>query len=84
MTINLTIDGKSYPAETGENLAALMLRHGLVPFRRHPVDQTERAPHCMMGICFECLVEVDGTPSIQACLTSAREGMSVKRNLSND
>ncbi len=84
MTINIIIDDKSYTAEAGENLAAFMLRHELTPFREHPVDQTKRAPHCMMGICFECLVEVDGVPSVQACLTSLKEGMSIKRNLSND
>jgi predicted molibdopterin-dependent oxidoreductase YjgC len=33
----------------------------------------------MMGICFECLVEIDGKPSRQACLTTVREGMVVRR-----
>jgi hypothetical protein len=33
----------------------------------------------MMGVCFECLVEVDGVPSRQSCLVAVREGMKVCR-----
>ena len=33
----------------------------------------------MMGSCFECLVEIDGQPNRQACLTIVREGMDIKR-----
>jgi NADH dehydrogenase/NADH:ubiquinone oxidoreductase subunit G len=35
----------------------------------------------MMGICFDCLVEVDGTLNTQACMTPVREGMVVRRQL---
>jgi predicted molibdopterin-dependent oxidoreductase YjgC len=31
-----------------------------------------------MGVCFECLVIVDGVGNRQACLTPLREGMVVK------
>jgi len=33
----------------------------------------------MMGVCFECLVEVDGQGSVQGCLTPVQDGMSVTR-----
>ena len=33
----------------------------------------------MMGVCFECLVEVDGKASVQSCLTPVRDGMQVTR-----
>jgi len=33
----------------------------------------------MMGACFDCLVEIDGVPNRQACMTPARDGMRVKR-----
>lgn len=84
MTIKIKIDDTIYVAKNGENLAALMLRKGLVPFRKHPADNSGRAPYCMMGVCFECLVEVNGAPGTQACITSVKDGMTVKRNLSID
>jgi len=33
----------------------------------------------MMGVCFECLVEIDGRPNVQACMTPVRDGMAVRR-----
>jgi NADH dehydrogenase/NADH:ubiquinone oxidoreductase subunit G len=33
----------------------------------------------MMGVCFDCLVEIDGIASRQSCMTQAREGMKVRR-----
>jgi sarcosine oxidase subunit alpha len=31
-----------------------------------------------MGVCFECLVTIDGVGSRQACLTRVHEGMEVE------
>jgi NADH dehydrogenase/NADH:ubiquinone oxidoreductase subunit G len=31
-----------------------------------------------MGVCFDCLVEVDGTPNVQACMVAVRDGMRVR------
>ena len=33
----------------------------------------------MMGLCFDCLMEIDGVPNTQACLVEVREGMVVCR-----
>jgi D-hydroxyproline dehydrogenase subunit gamma len=33
----------------------------------------------MMGVCFECLAEVDGVANRQGCLTAVREGMQIAR-----
>jgi NADH dehydrogenase/NADH:ubiquinone oxidoreductase subunit G len=32
-----------------------------------------------MGVCFDCLVVVDGVPNTRACVTWVREGMHVAR-----
>jgi len=42
------------------------------------VDGAPRAPYCMMGVCFECLVTIDGVGSRQACLVRVAEGMRVE------
>lgn len=44
-----------------------------------PISGTRRAPYCMMGVCFECLAEVDGQGSTQTCLVIVRDGMQVRR-----
>jgi len=67
------------PASAGSSVAAALLVYGVVVFRSTPVSAAPRAPYCMMGVCFECLVEIDGVPNCQACLTAVREGMQVRR-----
>jgi sarcosine oxidase subunit alpha len=32
----------------------------------------------MMGVCFDCLVTIDGIGSRQACLVPVREGMAIE------
>ncbi|OJY67416.1 MAG: hypothetical protein BGP12_14910 [Rhodospirillales bacterium 70-18] len=66
-------------AREGDTLAAALLAGGAGFFRATPVSASPRAPWCMMGVCFDCLVEVDGVASRQACLIEVREGMRVRR-----
>ena len=49
--------------------------------RTTPVTGELRAPYCLMGVCFECLVEIDGVPNQQGCLAQVREGMRIERQL---
>ena len=58
--ITVFIDGRPVAAEVGESIAAVMLRQSEAWSRRTPVSRERRAPYCMMGVCFDCLVEVDG------------------------
>jgi D-hydroxyproline dehydrogenase subunit gamma len=76
--VNLTLEGRPIRARAGENLALTLLEGGLRHTRFTLVSASPRAPLCLMGVCFECLVEVDGRPNVQACMLEAREGMSVR------
>lgn len=40
---------------------------------------SKRAPYCMMGVCFECLVAIDGRPGRQSCLVAVKDGMVIQR-----
>ena len=48
--------------------------------RTTPVTGQPRAPYCLMGVCFECLVEIDNIPNCQACMVTVRPGVSVPAN----
>ena len=77
--VTVTIDGREVRVPAGETVAAAALIHGLRPFGISAVSGTPRAPYCMMGVCFDCLVVVDGLPNVQSCMVAAREGMRVAR-----
>lgn len=78
-TVTVHIDGLPVIAEAGESVAAVLLRQAEGWSRTTPVSQSRRAPYCMMGVCFECLVEVDGCGSVQGCLTPVQDGMRIVR-----
>lgn len=62
----------------GANLAAALLAAGVEVFRHTPVSGAPRAPYCMMGACFDCLVEVGGVTR-QACMIEVTEGLAIDR-----
>ena len=80
-SVAMEIDGKTVAAAPGDSVAAAMFAAGISTFRRAPVDGGPRGPWCAMGVCFECLVEIDGEPNRQACMTPVREGLRVARRM---
>ena len=76
-TVSLRVEGQIVTARAGESVAAAVLAAGLGPTRTTPVSDSPRAPYCMMGACFECLMVIDGQPNSQGCMTPVVEGMEV-------
>jgi predicted molibdopterin-dependent oxidoreductase YjgC len=76
--ISLSVDGKPVTAFPGDSVAAALLAAGILACRTTPVSGSPRAPYCMMGVCFECLVTIDGVGSRQACLARVRDGMRIE------
>ena len=77
-SLRLMLDGVPVLARPGESVAAALLAHSGGATRQTPVTGAGRAPYCMMGVCFDCLVTIDGHPTVQACMVSAREGMEIQ------
>jgi len=80
-TISLKVDGKDIRARASDTVAGALLVAGVDHFRTTPVTGSPRAPYCLMGVCFDCLVTIDGVGSRQACLVPVREGMAVETQL---
>lgn len=66
---------RAYP---GETVAAALLAHGVRVFRRTARREQPRGLYCAMGVCWECLVTVDGVASQRACMTEAAPGMVIE------
>jgi predicted molibdopterin-dependent oxidoreductase YjgC len=77
--LTLFLDDQPITARSGETIAACLLRAGAEYFRTTPVSGSRRLPYCMIGHCFDCLVEIDGVGNRQACLTLVQDGMRVRR-----
>jgi predicted molibdopterin-dependent oxidoreductase YjgC len=80
--IVIELDGETVSVPAAVSVAAALLYLGAIPTRNSIVGGVARAPFCMMGVCFECLVEIDGAADQRACQIQVRPGMQVRRQLS--
>ena len=80
-TAIVTVDGESVQADEGEPVAAVLLRLNPLKSRETPLSGAPLAPYCMMGVCFECLVEIDGATSTRGCMVFVSDGMAVRRQI---
>jgi len=76
----VTLDGRPVIAYEGESVAALLLAEGITATRVTRGGEP-RGVYCGMGVCFDCLVVVDGVPNTRACVTWVRDGMNVERQV---
>jgi predicted molibdopterin-dependent oxidoreductase YjgC len=79
--VNVFVNGRSVAVPRGSTAAAAMLLHGGGATRTTTLSGEGRAPYCMMGVCFECLMEIDGEPNQQGCLVIVSDGMRINPQL---
>ena len=79
LSVKIEFDGTVVEAVEGDTVAGAIMAAGISDLREAPVSGAPRGPYCMMGVCFECLVEIDGIGHQQACLLSVKNGMIIKR-----
>ena len=78
-TVAIRFDRQRIVVPAGETVAAAVLANSPGHTRTSVVSSEARAPYCLMGTCFECLMEIDGIANRQACMTIVAEGMTVNR-----
>lgn len=74
---SILVDGQPIVAFTGETVAAALLASGRLSLRHTEKHETPRGIFCGMGICFDCLMTVNGLPNVRTCITPAEPGMTV-------
>lgn len=76
-SVRLFVDGAAVQAHEGEMLAAALMAAGQWRLRASPRSGAGRGAFCLMGVCQECAIRVDGKLQ-QACLIAVRDGMRVE------
>ena len=76
--VEIFVDGVSVRARTGDTVSAALLASGLDARRATAVSGAPRLPYCMMGVCFDCLVTIDGVGNRQGCLVPVSPGMKIE------
>jgi aerobic-type carbon monoxide dehydrogenase small subunit (CoxS/CutS family) len=82
--IEFTFDGESISAVGGQSVAAALLAANQRALRKTRFNNNERGVFCGIGVCFDCLVVIDGITNQRACLIEARPGMKVQTQVGSD
>jgi hypothetical protein len=77
--VTVRFEGRDLRLCKGLSVAAGLLEAGVTHFRDASVTGSPRAPFCMMGVCFDCLLVIDSQPNQQSCMIEVREGMQIAR-----
>ncbi|MET7750749.1 (2Fe-2S)-binding protein [Micromonospora sp. NPDC005367] len=75
MTHQMTFRGTTVAAEPGQSVAAALIAAGVTHWRTTGRGGRPRGLFCGIGVCFDCLITVDGIPDQRACLVAAADGM---------
>lgn len=77
-TVEIIVDGEAVTVPASGTVAAALLSLGHDAFRKTPIRGVPRGPFCMMGVCFDCLVTIDGVANRRSCLVPVRPGTRVE------
>lgn len=76
--LQVFLNGQSIQVQKGTTVAAMALTQGLRHTRTTSISQSKRAPFCMMGVCYDCLMVIDGKANQRACATYVKKGMQIE------
>ncbi len=79
--VEFTLDGRVVHCPDGMTVAGALLHLGQQPLRITSRHQEPRALFCGMGVCFECLMCIDGRSGVRACVTRVEKGMQVETQI---
>jgi predicted molibdopterin-dependent oxidoreductase YjgC len=73
-TFQITVDDRPVQCRAGETIAAALIEAGIDEWRTTRRGGAPRGLFCGIGVCFDCLVTVNGERPVRACLATARPG----------
>jgi predicted molibdopterin-dependent oxidoreductase YjgC len=73
-----SFDGTPVPFTGGQSVGAALIAAGVTSVRRTRRQGRPRGLFCGIGVCFDCLLRIDGAPNQRACLVAAGQGMVVQ------
>ena len=76
--VEIFVDGRVASACRGDTVAAALLACGKLACRATALSGAARGPYCLMGVCFDCLVTIDGHANQQACMVRVHDGMRIE------
>ncbi|MFJ5840621.1 (2Fe-2S)-binding protein [Streptomyces shenzhenensis] len=84
MKICVTVDGERLDARQGQTVAGLLMSRGRVSWRTTAGTGRPRGLFCGIGVCFDCLVTVNGLGDVRACQRLVADGDVVETGAADE
>ncbi|MFF2847410.1 (2Fe-2S)-binding protein [Streptomyces sp. NPDC058001] len=84
MKISVTLDGERLRAGQGQTVAGLLMSRGRVSWRTTARTGRPRGLFCGIGVCFDCLVTVNGLSDVRACQRLVADGDVIETGAADD
>ncbi len=72
--VELTVDGETIAGRAGQSIAGVLLAAGRTHWRSTAAGGRPRGLFCGIGVCFDCIVTVNGVRDVRACQRRAHDG----------
>ena len=82
--IQFTFNGETISAISGQSVGAALLAAKQRTLRKTRFNQKGRGVFCGIGVCFDCLVVIDGIASQRACIVEVKSGMKVQTQVGSN
>jgi predicted molibdopterin-dependent oxidoreductase YjgC len=76
--VTISVNGREIEAIEGEPIAAAIMAAGIKVLRYTPKRNSPRGVYCAIGRCTDCVMKVNGVPSIRTCITPVEQGMIIE------
>ena len=76
--VSFTFNGNDVKCEQGQSIAAAVINTGTLALRTTRFGEEPRSIFCGIGVCFDCVVVIDGVANQRSCLIAAKPGMQVE------
>ena len=73
-SLTISVDGTPTEGRPGQTIAGVLLTSGRSVWRRTSRGSAPRGLFCGIGVCFDCLVTVNGDRDVRACQRRASDG----------
>jgi len=77
--VEIQFEGRTYRGVLGQSIAGILLANDVLDWRTTSGRQSPRGLFCGIGVCFDCIVTVDGIPDVRSCQRRACGGERVER-----
>jgi predicted molibdopterin-dependent oxidoreductase YjgC len=76
--IRIRVNGRLIEATPGETVLAALTAAGFRVLKKSNVRGEARGAFCGMGVCYECLVTINGAPKQRSCMTEVEDNMEIQ------